>query len=97
MVKAIEWKDGKVIMLDQSRLPVEVKFIECADYHIIAEGIKTLDKRRSRNRYSSGNGDCARRTGHKCKNFKDFMKGIDIICNELCFNKAYGSKYKMGC
>ena len=40
MVKAIEWKDGKVIMLDQSRLPVEVKFIECADYHIIAEGIK---------------------------------------------------------
>ena len=40
MVKAIEWKDGKVIMLDQSRLPLEVTFIECADYHIIAEGIK---------------------------------------------------------
>ena len=40
MVKAIEWKDGKVIMLDQSLLPIEVKFIDCANYQIVAEGIK---------------------------------------------------------
>ena len=40
MVKAIEWKDGKVIMLDQSRLPVEVAFIDCTNYQIVAEGIK---------------------------------------------------------
>ncbi|NTU42644.1 MAG: S-methyl-5-thioribose-1-phosphate isomerase [Nitrospirales bacterium] len=42
MVKAIEWKDGKVIMLDQSRLPLEVKFIDCTDYQMVAEGIKKL-------------------------------------------------------
>ena len=41
MVKAIEWKDGKVIMLDQSRLPVEVKFIECADYQIVQRELKS--------------------------------------------------------
>ena len=29
MVNAIEWKDGKVIMLDQSKLPLEVTYIEC--------------------------------------------------------------------
>ncbi|MEW6586487.1 MAG: S-methyl-5-thioribose-1-phosphate isomerase [Nitrospirota bacterium] len=42
MVKAIEWRNGKVIMLDQSRLPVEVTFIECVDYRQIADGIRDL-------------------------------------------------------
>lgn len=42
MVKTIEWKDGKVIILDQSRLPSEVRFIECTDFDMVAEGIKKL-------------------------------------------------------
>ncbi len=42
MVKAIEWVNGKVIMLDQSKLPLEVSYIECTDYHKIAEGIRKL-------------------------------------------------------
>lgn len=42
MIKTIEWKDGKVIMFDQSRLPIEVNFIECSDYQMVAEGIKKL-------------------------------------------------------
>src|SRR5512135_1448211 len=42
MVKTIEWKDGKVIMLDQSRLPCEVRFIECTDYGMVADGIRKL-------------------------------------------------------
>lgn len=42
MVKAIEWREGKVVMLDQSRLPAEVRFIECTDYRLVAEGIKRL-------------------------------------------------------
>jgi methylthioribose-1-phosphate isomerase len=42
MVKTIEWRDGKVIMLDQSRLPSEVRFIECTDFAMVAEGIKKL-------------------------------------------------------
>ncbi|MEW5746899.1 MAG: S-methyl-5-thioribose-1-phosphate isomerase [Nitrospirota bacterium] len=42
MVKTIEWKDGKVVMLDQSRLPLEVTYVECADYQKVAEGIKKL-------------------------------------------------------
>ena len=41
-VKTIEWRDGKVIMLDQSRLPSEVRFIECTDFGMVAEGIKKL-------------------------------------------------------
>ncbi len=42
MVKTIDWVDGKVVMLDQSRLPVEVVYIECEDYLKVAEGIKKL-------------------------------------------------------
>lgn len=42
MVKTIEWKKGKVVMLDQSRLPLEVSYIECGDYQKVAEGIKKL-------------------------------------------------------
>lgn len=42
MVKAIEWKDNKVVILDQSKLPLEVEFIECSDYQLVAEAIKKL-------------------------------------------------------
>ncbi len=42
MVKTIEWVDGKVIMLDQTRLPVDVVYVECGDYRKVAEGIKKL-------------------------------------------------------
>lgn len=42
MVKTIEWADGKVVMLDQSRLPIEVAYIECENYLRVAEGIKRL-------------------------------------------------------
>ena len=42
MVKTIEWVEGKVRMLDQSRLPLEVAFVDCTDYRQVAEGIKKL-------------------------------------------------------
>ena len=42
MVKTIEWSKGKVVMLDQSRLPIDVTYIECDNYLTVAEGIKKL-------------------------------------------------------
>ena len=42
MVKTIEWKQHMVVMLDQSRLPIDVVYIECRDYLKVAEGIKKL-------------------------------------------------------
>ncbi len=38
----IEWKDGKVFMIDQTRLPGELKVLEITDYEIVAEAIKSL-------------------------------------------------------
>ncbi|MEW6571239.1 MAG: S-methyl-5-thioribose-1-phosphate isomerase [Nitrospirota bacterium] len=42
MVKSIDWVDGRVIMLDQSKLPLKVTFVTCTDYRRVAEGIRKL-------------------------------------------------------
>lgn len=42
MFKTIELVNGKVRMLNQSKLPLEVQYIECTDYRMVAEGIKKL-------------------------------------------------------
>lgn len=42
MIATIEWRDGKVLMLDQRRLPLDVSYIECSDYQTVAEGIRHL-------------------------------------------------------
>ena len=42
MPATIEWVEGKVRMLDQSRLPKEVVFLECQDYQSVARAIKDL-------------------------------------------------------
>ncbi len=42
MVKTIYMENGVVMMLDQTILPHEVKFIECKDYQMVAKGIKDL-------------------------------------------------------
>ncbi len=42
MISTIEWRDGVVRMLNQTKLPLEVVYIECRDYRMVAEGIKKL-------------------------------------------------------
>jgi len=42
MVMTIYWEDGRVMMLDQSILPVETVYIECRDYATVADGIRRL-------------------------------------------------------
>ncbi len=42
MVKTIEWSEGKVIILDQSKLPLDVVYIECTAYEQVVDAIKNL-------------------------------------------------------
>ena len=44
-IKAVEWRDGVVRMLDQSRLPQELSFVDLADYHDVALAIKEMKVR----------------------------------------------------
>ncbi|MEE9523915.1 MAG: S-methyl-5-thioribose-1-phosphate isomerase [Thermodesulfovibrionales bacterium] len=42
MIKAIDWVDGKVKMLDQTKLPLEVAYKDIESYEVVAEGIRKL-------------------------------------------------------
>ncbi|RMG75173.1 MAG: S-methyl-5-thioribose-1-phosphate isomerase, partial [Nitrospirae bacterium] len=42
MVKAVEWKEDCVRILDQSKLPQEVTYIDCTNHLMVADTIKTL-------------------------------------------------------
>jgi methylthioribose-1-phosphate isomerase len=41
-MKVIEFQDGRVVILDQTLLPLETKYIECEDIECVAEAIKNL-------------------------------------------------------
>lgn len=45
MVPTVEWKDGAVRLIDQSKLPETVEFLDCHDYQMVAEAIRTLKVR----------------------------------------------------
>lgn len=84
MVTTIEWKDDKVVILDQSRLPLEVKFIECTDYHMVAEGIKKLRIRGAPAiGIASAMGIALGGQEIKAENFGEFMKALQPIFNEM--------------
>jgi len=42
MIPTVEWKDGTVRLLDQSRLPGHVEVLDCRDYLTVADAIRKL-------------------------------------------------------
>ncbi|MBX3302248.1 MAG: S-methyl-5-thioribose-1-phosphate isomerase [Nitrospira sp.] len=45
MVPTVEWKNGAVRLLDQSKLPGSIEFLDCRDYQTVADAIRTLKVR----------------------------------------------------
>ena len=41
-LRTIEWKNNKVVMIDQTKLPNKLEFVEYDDYNQVADAIKTL-------------------------------------------------------
>jgi len=41
-LRTVEWKDNKVIMIDQTKLPNELVFVEFDDFNQVAEAIRNL-------------------------------------------------------
>jgi len=41
-LKTVEWKDNKVVMIDQTKLPNKLEFVEYDNYNEVANAIKTL-------------------------------------------------------
>jgi methylthioribose-1-phosphate isomerase len=42
MVETIQWTDAGVVMIDQTRLPLEEVFVTCTDYRQVAEAIRSM-------------------------------------------------------
>lgn len=41
-VKSIAWEEGKVVIIDQTKLPLEEIYLEISDYRVLARAIKQL-------------------------------------------------------
>ena len=41
-LRTVEWKNNKVLMIDQTKLPNKLEFVEYDDYNQVADAIKTL-------------------------------------------------------
>jgi len=42
MIETIRWTDAGVVMIDQTRLPREEKYITCTSYHEVADAIRSM-------------------------------------------------------
>jgi len=84
MVKTIELVDGKVLMLDQTLLPIEVKYIVCTNYRMVAECIKKLCIRGAPAiGIAAAMGIALGAQDIKKDNFDDFMKEMEIVFDTL--------------
>ena len=41
-LRTVEWKDNKVIMIDQTKLPNQLVFVKYDDYNQVADAIRNL-------------------------------------------------------
>ena len=41
-LRTVEWKNGSVVMIDQTKLPNELVFVKYTDYNDVANAIRTL-------------------------------------------------------
>jgi len=41
-LRTVEWKDNKVVMIDQTKLPNQLVFVEFDDFNQVANAIKTM-------------------------------------------------------
>ena len=84
MVKTIELVDGVVHMLDQTRLPREVVYNDCTDYHMVAEGIKKLWIRGAPAiGIASAMGIAIGARDIKADSFDGFIKGLEPVFQTL--------------
>lgn len=44
-MKTMYWKDSKLFLIDQTKLPDEVGYVECSDYKDVINAIKTMKVR----------------------------------------------------
>ncbi|NWF52034.1 MAG: S-methyl-5-thioribose-1-phosphate isomerase [Nitrospirae bacterium] len=84
MVKAIEWFNSKVAILDQTKLPFEITFVECTDYREIAECIRTMKIRGAPAiGIATAMGIALGAQNIRAENFERFVESLELIFIEM--------------
>ena len=84
MIPTVEWKNGIVMMLDQTKLPFETVYQECGDYQTVARGIKELWVRGAPAiGVSAAMGLALGAKQVEASGFDDFWPKFEAICAEM--------------
>ncbi len=83
-IKTIEWRNGRVIIIDQTKLPLEELYLEISDYRELADAIKLLKIRGAPVIGIAGAfGVCLGANEVETENLSDFKLRMTKIINEL--------------
>ncbi|MBI3584956.1 MAG: S-methyl-5-thioribose-1-phosphate isomerase [Nitrospinae bacterium] len=84
MFKTVEYKDGKVRLIDQTRLPLEEVYVECDNYQDVARAIKIMQVRGAPAiGVTAAMGVALGAKGIITKDFAEFYKEFVKICDYL--------------
>lgn len=82
--KTIEWKNNKVVLIDQRKLPIEEIYLEYADYRSLNQAIREMVVRGAPAIGVAGAMAVALAALElKSENFMDFSRRMDAICEEI--------------
>ncbi len=84
MVPTVEWKAGAVRLLDQSRLPTAVEFLDCRDYRAVAQAIRELKVRGAPAiGVTAAMGVALGAQTVTASDYEAFTKAVEEICDHL--------------
>ncbi len=85
MIATVEWKNGVVRLVDQSKLPESVEFLDCRDYRTVAEAIRTLKVRGAPAiGVTAALGVALGAQAVSATEYALFAQAVLKICDELC-------------
>lgn len=84
MEQTIYWDNGKVMILDQVLLPLEVKYIACIDHHMVARCIKEMNIRGAPAiGIATAMGIAVAAQSSKAENIEELEKSLEQVYEEL--------------
>jgi len=84
MIKTIEWKNDKVKMIDQSKLPLKEEFFECSDHECVIDAIKTMKIRGAPAiGVAAAMGIVLGAKNSPASDVDELLKEIDVICEKM--------------
>ncbi len=88
MVPTVEWKDGAVRLLDQSRLPTSVEFLDCRDYQTVARAIRELKVRGAPAiGVTAAMGVALGAQAIQTSDYGELSRGVEVICEHLAASR----------